>query len=95
MVIWYDFLERAYCVDGFTSLTGTRYAVERVFDNTMSIVRLDANRDYLWDMDLEKVYEAYVELEDFSTTNFKHYLPRRHSPARGLLLHLGLLEVVD
>ena len=95
MVMWYDFLERAYNVDGFTSLTGRRYAVDDVFENTMSIVRLDADRDYLWDIDLEKVYEAYVELDDFATANFKRYLPLRHAPARGLLLHLGLLEVMD
>jgi hypothetical protein len=42
-------------------------------------------------MNLKEVYRAYKELEDFAMVNFKPYVNRRHSPARGLLLHLGLL----
>jgi hypothetical protein len=42
-------------------------------------------------MDLLKVYEAYHELDHFDTEAFRAYVPRRHSPARGLLLHLELL----
>ncbi len=43
-------------------------------------------------MDLKDVYQAYIELTDFKTTNFKPYVPRRQSPALGLLLSLKLLK---
>jgi hypothetical protein len=46
----------------------------------------------IWNMDLKKVHQAYKELKDFKTKNFAPYVPRRHSPALGLLLHVGLLE---
>ena len=44
-------------------------------------------------LNLTKLYQAYQELTDFSTENFRAYIPIHHSPARGLLLHLGLLKV--
>lgn len=49
-------------------------------------------RDVDWDIALKKLYVAYVDLNDYKTADFKKYIPRRHSPGRGLLLRLGLIE---
>ena len=57
----------------------------------MVFLRLDAKSDQEWMMNLEEVYRAYGELDDFATVNCKPYIPITHSPARGLLIHLGLL----
>ncbi|WP_312082885.1 hypothetical protein [Epilithonimonas hominis] len=43
-------------------------------------------------MDLKKVHQGYLELTDFKTISFKAYVPRRYSPALGLLLTVGLLK---
>jgi len=86
-----DFLNKARIVRGFTSSNGKRYMVDSVEGDEMNLIRLDAEWDGIWTMDLREVYYAYCELEDFQTKSFKNYVPRCHSPARGLLLHLGLL----
>ena len=87
-----DFLEKAKTVESFTSSNGRRYSVDSVIDDEMFFWRLDADENTIWKMDLKNLYRAYQELEDFATINFKPYVPITHSPARGLLLHLGMLE---
>jgi len=64
----------------------------RIENDEMFFLRLDAKGNKEWPMNLKNVYQAYKELEDFATINFKPYVPITHSPARGLLLHLGMLE---
>ncbi len=59
-------------------------------DTIMSFQRLSSN--VIWKMDLKGVYQAYQELNDYKTINFKPYVPRTHSPALGLLIHLKLLK---
>ncbi|PWS33369.1 hypothetical protein [Pedobacter paludis] len=86
-----DFLTEAAQVKNFKSSTGRAYQVLDIVNHQMSFLRLDAKSDAPWVMDLKAVYRAYQELDDFETLNFKKYVPRRHSPARGLLLHLQLL----
>jgi hypothetical protein len=87
-----DFLTKAKTVESFTSSTGRRYSVDSVIDDAMYFYRLDADENTIWKMDLKNLYRAYQELEDFATINFKPYVPITHSPARGLLLHLEMLE---
>lgn len=87
-----DFKEKAIKISSFTSSTGKRYKVKSIFGNEMYFLRLDTKSDLEWSMNLEEVYRAYKELDDFATNNFKPYVPITHSPARGLLIHLGLLE---
>lgn len=58
----------------------------------MCFLRLDAKSDLEWSMNLEEVYRAYKELDDFAAINFKLYVPITYSPACGLLIRLGLLE---
>jgi hypothetical protein len=87
-----DFLERVNIVKGFTSSRGQRYKVLKIENGEMFFLRLDAKGNKEWQMNLKNVYLAYKELEDYSTINFKPYVPITHSPARGLLLHLGMLE---
>jgi hypothetical protein len=85
------FLQRTASVTKFTSSTGRRYKVTKVFDNVIVFRRLDA-KNLPWDIDLRQLYKAYVELDDYATENFRKYIPRRHSPGRGLLLHLKLIK---
>lgn len=88
----YEFRTLAGKVKSFTSSSGKGYRVQKVENDVMYFLRLDANSKVEWSMDLNDVYRAYKELEDFETKNFKPYVPLTHSPARGLLLHLGLLK---
>lgn len=86
-----EFLLKAVKVDRFTSSNGRRYEVKYVKDDIMHFIRKDADPEHDWSFDLKDVYKAYIELENFDTISFKKFVPRRHSPARGLLLHLRLL----
>ena len=87
-----EFLDRARKVKSFTSSNGRRYDVQRIENEEMFFLRLDAKSEEEWSMNLKEIYRAYKELEDFATINFKPYVPITHSPARGLLLHLEMLE---
>lgn len=87
-----NFLEKASRVKSFASSNGKRYQVERIENDIIYFLRLDAKKEKVWSMNLKEVYRAYDEIEDFATINFKSYVPITHSPARGLLLNLGLLE---
>jgi len=88
-----DFLARAKTIKKFNSTGGKRYLVTKVDGDIMHFNRLDANEEINWTMNLKNVYKAYRELEDFATINFKPFVPITHSPARGLLLHLRMLEL--
>jgi len=84
-----EFYEIAKPVKHFKSLTGKEYDVQSVIGDEMKFLRVSTGE--IWTMDLKGVHLAYCELTDFKTVNFKSYVPRTHSPALGLLLHLGLL----
>lgn len=88
-----EFLDKASKVKSFTSSNGRRYEVQRMENEEIFFLRLDAKSEDEWSMNLIEVYRAYKELEDFATVNFKPFVPITHSPARGLLLNLGLLEL--
>lgn len=85
-----EFISRAGKVKKFTSSQGKRYEVDRLWDDVLFFKRIDAGGT-AWDIDLKKLYEAYLALEEFSTENFRPFVAQRHSPGRGLLLHLGLI----
>ena len=85
-----DFISRAGQVKKFTSSQGKRYEVDGLRNDVLFFRRMDAGGTD-WDLDLKKLYEAYLVLEDFSTENFRPFVAQRHSPGRGLLLHLGLI----
>ncbi|WP_286897633.1 MULTISPECIES: hypothetical protein [Sphingobacterium] len=89
--IKYDkFYNLTKSVEFFKSLTGKEYGVKSLDANEMKFVRVSTGEK--WSMNLKGVHQAYLELTDFKTVNFKPYVPRTHSPALGLLLHLGLLK---
>jgi len=92
VISYTDFVEKARSVTGYTSSSGKRYEVMGFEGDVMLICRLDANTNVNWEIPLWKVYEAYTQLNDFSTKSFKPYLPHRQSPSRGLLLHLELIN---
>jgi len=66
-----EFLDNARKVKSFTSSNGRRYEVQRIENDEMFFLRLDAKSEEEWSMNLKEVYKAYRELEDFSTVNFK------------------------
>jgi hypothetical protein len=84
------FMKLVNPVAAFKSVGGRPYVVKELNGNTMIFERKTTGE--IWNMDLKKVHQAYKELKDFKTKNFAPYVPRRHSPALGLLLHVGLLE---
>lgn len=69
--------------------------VTSISGDTLVIKRLNANQTIPWEIDLRKLHEAYRELTDFKTTNFKPHIPIVHSPSRGLLVHLAILRKND
>jgi len=87
-----DFLAKARSVEMFNSSSGKRYLVLGTKNDIMYFKRLDAREEITWKMNLKNVYEAYLQLDDFATINFKPFVPITHSPARGLLIYLGMLE---
>ncbi len=89
-VAYADFIGRVATVKKFTSSQGKRYEVDGMMDEVLFFRRMDAGGTD-WDIDLKKLYEAYRVLDDFSTENFRPFVAQRHSPGRGLLLHLGLI----
>lgn len=89
-----DFLKKAKTVKNFESSTGKRYQVSSVVGDTLVIKRLDANQSIPWEINLKNLHQAYRELADFKTLNFKPYVPIAHSPSRGLLIHLNMLKQV-
>lgn len=86
------FLEKAKKIKNFASSSGRRYQVLSIKNDEMTFIRLDAKATEKWKMNLSDVYRAYEEIIDFSTINFKPYVNRRHSPARGLLIDLGMIQ---
>ena len=89
-----DFLTKVSTVKEFTSTGGKRYQVKKNDGQNLKFLRLDGKKpDMEWSLNLSKLYQAYTELTDFSTESFRAYVPIHHSPARGLLLHLGLLKM--
>jgi|GEM_PF-1174413 len=86
-----EFLDKASKVKSFISSNGRRFEVQRIENSEMFFLRLDAKSEEEWSMNLKNVYRAYKVYEDFATINFKPFVPITHSPARGLLLHLGMV----
>ncbi|CAM3358832.1 hypothetical protein [Zobellia roscoffensis] len=84
-----EFMQLVSPIVSFNSLEGNEYVVEKLKETTMFFKRQSTKE--IWDMDLKQVHKAYLELKDFKTINFKTYVPLKHSPALGLLLHLKLL----
>ncbi|WP_134089800.1 hypothetical protein [Olivibacter sp. XZL3] len=85
-----DFYKLAHPINFLRSLTGKEYEVLSINENMMAFKRKSTGKQ--WTMGLIGVHQAYLKLIDFKTANFKPYVPRTHSPALGLLLHLGLLQ---
>ena len=86
-----EFLLKAKQISQFISPNQKRYEVVRIQGDEMVFNRLDAKGSEPWKMNLKDVYKAYSELTSFETENFRPYLNRTHSPARALLLKLGLI----
>ena len=77
----------------FKSSTGKRYQVSKYDGTHLKFNRLDGKKPEMeWSINLSKLYQAYQSLTDFSTANFKPFVPVTHSPGRGLLIKMGLLK---
>lgn len=84
---FYKLVER---VEYFKSLTGKDYEVSSIIGDEITFIRISTSKK--WSMNLKGVRQAYLELTDFKTLNFKDYVSRTHSPALGILLYLNLLK---
>ena len=84
-----EFIKLVGPVANFNSLEGEEYVVTKLQGSVIHFIRKSSGKP--WDMDLRDVLRAYKELKEFKTENFRPYVPLTHSPALGLLLHLGLL----
>ncbi|HXI01437.1 MAG TPA: hypothetical protein VNI52_14305 [Sphingobacteriaceae bacterium] len=89
-ITYSDFSDLGMPLKTFKSLRGKQYEVISIIGSSMNFIRKSSGKN--WKMDLKGVLMAYKELNDFKTANFKPYVPRTHSPALGLLLHVGLLK---
>ena len=91
-----DFLEKVKEVKEFISIPkGKRYQVIAIEGKKMRFFRVGTGKK--WSMDLDGLYKAYKALDDseFSNTeNFRPYVSWTHSPARGLLVKLGLIKQI-
>jgi hypothetical protein len=92
-ISYQDFFNSVKSIETFNSLTEMQYDVIGINGSLMNFLRRSSGEK--WKMDLKGVYKAYLGLKDFKTANFKPFVPRTHSPALGLLLHLGLLTNVS
>lgn len=84
------FVELVMSLQSFTSLRGRLYKEVSIESSIVKFIRDSTGKE--WKMDLKVVHQAYLELSNFKTANFKSYVPHTHSPALGLLLSIGLLE---
>lgn len=90
-----DFLASAKNVIKYESSGNRRYVVEKVEGDSLFVSRADSkNPIELAKIDLTALYKGYSELTNFKTENFRQYLPGKHSPSRGLLIHLGLIKEI-
>ncbi|MFD0767301.1 hypothetical protein ACFQZI_20780 [Mucilaginibacter lutimaris] len=69
-----------------------KYKVTRIDNDIIHFIRLDADPSSDWSFDIKDIYNAYINLDNYTTSSFKNYVPRKHSPARGILSHLKLIE---
>lgn len=88
-ITYQEFYNLANQINTFKSLTGKGYIVQSITADVTKFIRFSTEEE--WAMKLKGVNNAYIKLTDFKTANFKHYVPRTHSPALGLWLHLKLL----
>ncbi|OYZ01877.1 MAG: hypothetical protein B7Y37_04585 [Sphingobacteriia bacterium 28-36-52] len=88
-----DFLTKVTQITEFSSSNGRRYIISKCDNRFYKFFRLDGKKPEMeWRINLEKLFEAYKAIEEFSTSNLKPYATRAHSPARGLLIKAGLLS---
>lgn len=89
-ITYLEFLELVKPLQSFRSINGRLYEVLLIEGSIIKFIRKATDKK--WDMDLKGVHQAYLELSDFKTENFRPYVYRKHSPALGLLLSTGLLK---
>ncbi|MCO5948447.1 hypothetical protein [Mucilaginibacter flavidus] len=89
-----NFIAKAKELKKFISSQGKNYSVTEIDGDIMKFIRVDSSPNVIWDIDLVKLYNAYINLENYPTKSFIKYVPRRHSPGRGILIKLGLIGYV-
>lgn len=85
-----EFISLVKGLKEFRSKTRNLYTIVSLNNHNLRFIRESTNVE--WEMDLNKVHQAYLELSEFKTTSFKPYVPRRQSPALGLLIATALLK---
>lgn len=91
-VSYTEFINRVKKLSSFKSSNGREYKIKKLEGDVLCFVRINSKHpEKKWSFSLKNVYQAYVNLEDFRTVNFKKYIPIRHSPGRGLLISTDLI----
>ena len=76
-----EFLYKARKVKSFNISNGRRYQVQRIENDELFFLRLDAKTEEEYSINLKDNYRTYQELEDFATIKFKPSDPITNSPA--------------
>lgn len=84
-----NFKRKAKSLITFSSPEGTMYKVTDVAGDQLTYLR--PGKLKAEPLDLRKVYEAYKQIEDYTTDAFKPFINGQQSPARALLLELKLI----
>jgi hypothetical protein len=87
-----DFLSMAKDLEYFQGTGEMLYEVIGSEGDELIFISADGKKGPLQGMDLRKIYQAYHELQDFSSVNVSKYIaPRWHSAAKGLLIQCQML----
>ncbi len=84
-----DFLKRLQSVHSATSLTGVRYSSIQIKGNECCGIRESTGKSF--EINIDKLYSAYSELEQINTVTLKNYVGRVQSPSLAILLKAELV----
>jgi hypothetical protein len=84
-----ELFDRARKVKLFTISIGRLYDVQRIGNEEIFFLRLDAKSEEERSMNLKEAERAYEEIEDFATIKFKPCVPILNSQAKYLFINLN------
>lgn len=90
-ITYADFESRIRAVKDFASATGRRYKVIMI-DGGILFYKQPGATNGCKQIEIQKLYQAYMNLQNFQLPYWGHYLPKNFSAGRSLLIHAGLLK---
>jgi len=92
-VSYNSFQKSASLLKTFSSPDGTLYKNTGTDGDHLIFTRPGNSKNEI--LSLKDTYEAYQQIDDYSTEAFKKYVNSKQSPARALLFELKLIERID